>query len=1473
MKICVSSRSLVYSFLFSILLTLLSALAFGQGAKMRSEYDPIADEDRDQPEAREQWFLRGRTIPKESAATLRYRAHLQKMQARAARLAATQQAGFTSGTSSGWIALGPAPLASDASGFGQQDYDWVSGRATAVAVDPADSTGNTVYLGGAYGGVWKSTNAGPLSLSASSVTWTPVIDAQGTLAVGSIGIQPQLSNPDPTKSVILVGTGETNSSADSYYGLGILRSADAGQSWTLITTDSTGTRSFAGLGFSKIAFSASNPNLVVAAAAAASQGINENLEQSSLNRGLYYSTNGGASWTYATVKDGSTVITPASTTAVVFNPNAGSGTFFAAARFHGIYSSTDGINWTRLATQPGAGLTTTACPAVTSQNCPIYRGEFAVVPGRNEMYVWYVDSSNIDKGIWKSTNGGSSWTQLTETGITNCGDSFGCGTLQGFYNLELGAVPNGATSTDLYAGAINLWKCTITTGSPTCSGSGSNAFVNLTHVYGCSSIAKVHPDQHDLDFMIANGKDIMYFANDGGIYRALDGYTGLTTGTCGMSNQFDSLNQTLGSMTQFVSFSQHPSNLNTILGGTQDNGSPATASSQSSSSWLNVNAGDGGYNEINPNSVNEWFTANTDVTIQRCTSGIACHSGDFSLVVQSSNVGSDHGAFYTPYILDPQVVASELIVGTCRVWRGPGTGGNLTQLSVNFETGSPTGGCTGGEVNLVRSLAAGGPKGGNGFSNVIYAGTDGSGPAVTTGGHIWVSTNSSGGTNTWLDRTGSINPSHFPVSGVAVDTSDATGQTAYVTIMGFHVSHVWKTSNAGATWTDFTGTGLGILPDSPANAIVVDPGSTPTTGMVYVATDVGGFSSSTASANWTEVGPAPSSGIAGYLPNVSVTALRIFNFAGTKMLRASTYGRGVWQFNLLATPDFQLGFSTSTQTIFPTQSATYNGTLTALNGYTDQVALSCTGTVPSTCTLNPTQLTPTVSGASFTVTAGGAVGDYAFNAHGVGSDTNTTTHDALLTLHVVDFNVTAPSPGSITVNRPNTSDPVTFQATASGSFSGTVTLSCSGLPSGAACNFSPSSSVNPTSSTPVTVTLTISTSTSTSTGTFPVTISANTAGAPGAKTQNLSLTVTALADYVLAISNPSLSTTAGVQTTFNGTLTAFNGYSSLVNISCGAGAPPTCTPTSATPTAGGAAFSVTVSSGTAATYNFNITGVGTDGSATTHSLPVSLTVNADFSFSNTSGSQTVLAGQTATYDLDFNPVGAATFPNAIMYSCSGLPALTSCSFAPPQISADSGETVVTLSISTTGPNTQQLRRLGRADRLLLPFGISVLGLVLAGFGGKSQVRRKYHVLGLALLLLLTGILLACGGGGNSSPGPPVARVSVSPPSASLFPGQTKQFTASVSGLSNTAVTWNVNGVAGGDATHGTVDANGLYAAPAAVPNPANVTVSAVSQADASKSGSAGVTVLTPTASGTYTITVNAVSGSLSHSTQVTLTVQ
>src|SRR5438270_8931732 len=82
-------------------------------------------------------------------------------------------------------------------------------------------------------------------------------------------------------------------------------------------------------------------------------------------------------------------------------------------------------------------------------------------------------------------------------------------------------------------------------------------------------------------------------------------------------------------------------------------------------------------------------------------------------------------------------------------------------------------------------------------------------------------------------------------------------------------------------------------------------------------------------------------------------------------------------------------------------------------------------------------------------------------------------------------------------------------------------------------------------------------------------------------------------------------------------------------------------------------------------------------------------------------------------------------------------------------------------------------------------------------------------------------------------------------------GGTQQFTAMVQNTSNTAVTWQVNGMTGGNATVGTISSSGLYTAPGVVPNPATVTVTAVSQADATKSASAQVTITAAT-----TVSVN-----------------
>jgi hypothetical protein len=196
-------------FVLAVLPLALLATALSQGAKKTVPALPVADADADHLEERAKWFLHGRVAPGKVAADLRHRAYQAKMQARIARAALAHSGRSNSQSpppaSGEWTPLGPLPLTSNASGSSSgQNYNQVSGRATAVAIDPADSSGNTVYIGGAQGGVWKSTNAA--NNTANNVTWTPITDDQATLSIGAIAIQP--GNSVPANSVILAGTGE-----------------------------------------------------------------------------------------------------------------------------------------------------------------------------------------------------------------------------------------------------------------------------------------------------------------------------------------------------------------------------------------------------------------------------------------------------------------------------------------------------------------------------------------------------------------------------------------------------------------------------------------------------------------------------------------------------------------------------------------------------------------------------------------------------------------------------------------------------------------------------------------------------------------------------------------------------------------------------------------------------------------------------------------------------------------------------------------------------------------------------------------------------------------------------------------------------------------------------------------------------------------------------------------------------------------
>ena len=117
-----------------------------QGAKQAVPQNPISDSDADHIRERNEWFFRGRLVPGKPSADLRRRAYQVKLRMRAQHAAALAAAGVPANvpvslSTGSWKSLGPTALPSDAGGNGTQDYRQVSGRATAIAIDPADSTG------------------------------------------------------------------------------------------------------------------------------------------------------------------------------------------------------------------------------------------------------------------------------------------------------------------------------------------------------------------------------------------------------------------------------------------------------------------------------------------------------------------------------------------------------------------------------------------------------------------------------------------------------------------------------------------------------------------------------------------------------------------------------------------------------------------------------------------------------------------------------------------------------------------------------------------------------------------------------------------------------------------------------------------------------------------------------------------------------------------------------------------------------------------------------------------------------------------------------------------------------------------------------------------------------------------------------------------------------------------------------------
>jgi hypothetical protein len=850
-------------------------------------------------------------------------------------MAASAQTTTNNAASVTWQPLGPTAVLTP-------DFGLVTGRISAIALDPSDSTGNHIYIGTTGGGVWSSSNAGTSTLS--NIVFNPLTDAltalggaaDASISIGALTVQPGQTG------VILAGTGDPNDVLDSYYGAGILRSTDGGNTWSLIqgTSDSEDRLStrdvvFAGEGFAGFAWSTVNPQVVVAAVTQSYEGDVVDADQPTVNcEGLYYSSDSGATWHLATITDGSGAIVQSpnvmplgpdgnAATAVIWNPVRQ--LFIAAVRYHGYYQSPDGITWTRVSDQPSAGLTTVVCPTNPASSgdvaCPIYRGALAVNPQTGDTFAWTVDGDNQDQGLWQDkcalSGGACSNTTITfaqqwNTTALETSTLQGAATIaNGNYNLALAAVPS-SQDTLVLAGANDLWKCSVAMGC---------VWRNTTNSTTCMS-AQVGEFQHALAWNTSNPQEI-FLGNDSGLWRSRDAI-GETGSVCSSSDSthFQNLNGSLGSLAEVEGLSPVINSSYTLMAGLGVNGVAGVKSAAVTTDWPQILSGYGGPVAIDPTNTNNWYVNDQPgVAIYLCSQSAPCTPSAFGTtpVVSDADVGGDGDAMPlpAPFLVDP-VDHTQLLVATCRVWRGPaGPGWTSTNaISPVLSGGVSAVSCNGNA--LIRSMAAM-PLASGG--EIIYLGMYGS---ATSGsllpGHVLsaVYNPASGSAPTWNDlalnpvvnSVHALNYYGLDISSITIDSHDASGNTVYVTVAGMpnqkeEIETVYRTTNGGSTWTDISSN----LPYAPASSLAVDPQNANT---VYVATDTGVYFTpevagcgAPASDCWSAFGTG--------LPAAPAVALSAAPAAAsTHVLVAATYGRGIWQ-----TPLFTAGTALSAASVNP----------------------------------------------------------------------------------------------------------------------------------------------------------------------------------------------------------------------------------------------------------------------------------------------------------------------------------------------------------------------------------------------------------------------------------------------------------------------------------------------------------------------------------------------------------------------------
>jgi hypothetical protein len=305
-----------------------------------------------------------------------------------------------------------------------------------------------------------------------------------------------------------------------------------------------------------------------------------------------------------------------------------------------------------------------------------------------------------------------------------------------------------------------------------------------------------------------------------------------------------------------------------------------------------------------------------------------------------------------------------------------------------------------------------------------------------------------------------------------------------------------------------------------------------------------------------------------------------------------------------ATPDFSLTATPSSQSVTQGNNTTYTATVTPTGGFTGSVTLSVSGLpTGATGTFSPNPLSSGNSTLTVTTSSTTPTGSFPLTITGTsGSLTHTANVTLVVTAPVVgDFSVSA-TPASQTVTA-GTGTSYTTTATGSGGFTGVVTWSASGLPSGASASFNPTTVTGSGSST-----MSVTTSTSTAAGTYTLTITGTSGSLVHSTTVTLVVNAAPNPDFSISDSPSSITVTRGTTGQTTVTIGAINGFTGTVSLSVsgqGSRVTPTFNPTSVTGS-GTSTLSVRVSSrATRGTRTLTIT--GTSGSLV-HSTTLTLTI-------------------------------------------------------------------------------------------------------------------------------------------------------------------------------------------------------------------------------------------------------------------------